>query len=940
MSASAVDRAARAPAAREPLDLRLAAGAVAAWLAVLGCVDRTTPVVLTVAAVAGAVGLFGVLSGGRRAGGAVVGLIGFCVALVLLPLAGRIAHARASPLSGLARRHASVTLTLEVTADPSVLAAKGVAGLPRVAVETSAEQVLVQGARTPVDGAVLVLGDAQQWHDVLPGQRVRVDGTLQPDLSGGALSVTLFARAPPDRIGFPPWWQRAAGEMRSALRQAAAVLPDQERGLLPGLVDGDTSDLDPVLADRFKLAGLTHLVAVSGTNCSILVGAALLLLRRLRVRPWACALVGAVVLVGFVVVARPSPSVLRAALMGAIALASLATGRPRAAVPSLAAVVVLLLVWQPQLAGSASFTMSVLATGALLVLAPGWARALRARHVPIGVAESVAVAAAAHVVTAPVIAAISGRVSLVAVPANVLAEPVVALVTVLGFGAALVAPVWLGAGRALAWVAGWPCRWLVHVADFFGGLHGATVPWPGGAIGGVVLLAVAAVLVLAAYRAGPRRVLGAAGATALVVFIPVRAATSPWPPDGWVFAACDVGQGDALLLRAGPGAAVEIDAGPDPVPIDRCLRDFGVRQIPLLVLTHFHLDHVGGLPGVVRGRHVARLLAGPLDDPAAGSVIVHRIAAEQHLAVSTPPVGAGLDVGAVHLEVLGPSEAFRGTRSDPNNSSLVLRADVHGVTILLPGDAEIEAQDALLDSGVDLRADVLKVPHHGSAYSDERFLAAVHAHVAVVSVGAHNDYGHPSPVLLSEMARLGVPLLRTDRNGDVAVTGSPGHVRAVVHGVRSSTVGLGRSAVASEPGARIAVCLPARSTSTTCRSRCPASSWSWATRSCSSIGPSARSPPRPGAPTRRSWRPSAPAVSSRVPSCTSCSVRRCSATLGWWSCGTRRTCAPRPFASSARTSRNRSRAGCSCCSMPARRRGRRCWISPARPRPWRSAAPG
>src|SRR5581483_6122009 len=108
--------------------------------------------------------------------------------------------------------------------------------------------------------------------------------------------------------------------------------------------------------------------------------------------------------------------------------------------------------------------------------------------------------------------------------------------------------------------------------------------------------------------------------------------------------------------------------------------------------------------------------------------------------------------------------AYHGTRSDPNNSSLVLRADVHGVRILLPGDAEIEAQDALLDAGVDLRADVLKVPHHGSAYSDPRFLAAVHAQLAVVSVGAHNDYGHPSPVLLADLARLGVPLLRTDQD--------------------------------------------------------------------------------------------------------------------------------------------------------------------------------
>jgi competence protein ComEC len=480
--------------------------------------------------------------------------------------------------------------------------------------------------------------------------------------------------------------------------------------------------------------------------------------------------------------------------MAAIALGSLATGRPRAALPALSAAVLVLLLWDPSLAGSPSFAMSVFATLALLTIAPRWAKALRRRRVPSGIAEAVAVAAAAHLVTAPVVAAIAGRVSLVAVPANVLAEPVVVVVTVLGFAAAVVAPVWLGAGEALAWLAGWPCRWLVIVADRFGGLHGATLPWPGGMAGGLLLLATLLLVGAASLRLGVRRVVGAAAATSLLIFIPVRAVTSRWPPAGWVFAACDVGQGDALLLPAGPGTAVEVDAGPDPVLIDRCLRDFGIERVALLVLTHFHLDHVAGLPGVVRGRTVDRVVAGPLAEPQTGVSIVRRVAAARHLTVTGLSDGSSLQVGDVHLDVLGPPEPFHGTRSDPNNSSLVLRAQVHGVRILLPGDAEIEAQDELLGSHADVQADVLKVPHHGSAYSDPKFLAAVHASIAVVSVGLHNDYGHPSPVLLNDMARLGVPLFRTDHDGDVAVCGAPGHLVAVTHGVAASSVGLGARA--------------------------------------------------------------------------------------------------------------------------------------------------
>jgi len=864
---SALERAApavreREPTAereREPLDIRLALGAGAAWVVVWLCIGRSAGAVLLISGMAAGGGAVTVATRvRRRRGAAALGLMLFCAALALVPLAGRLAHARASPLVLLARRHASVMVTASVDADPRLLGAKGPAGAPRVVVELAAASLSYRRHAVPVGGHVLLLADASAWRDVLPGQRVRVEGGLAPDLDGSVLSVTLFARAPPALLGRPPWWQRGAARVRTGLQHASAGLPEQERGLLPGLIDGDTSNLDPVLAERFRLAGLTHLVAVSGTNCSIVVGVVLLALRRARARPWVCALVGGLVLVMFVVVARPSPSVLRAALMACVALAALASGRPRAALPALSAVTLALLVWDPTLSGSASFAMSVFATAALLVIAPGWARALRARGVPVGVAESIAVAAAAHIVTAPVVAAISGRISLVAIAANVLAEPVVAVTTVVGFAAAVLAPFWLGAASALAWLAGWPCRWLVAVADFFGGLHGATLPWPGGASGGAALLGLLLVIAAVAIRAGLRKVLAAVAATSLIMLIPVRSITSPWPPDGWVFAACDVGQGDALVLNAGTGSAVEIDAGPDPVLIDRCLRDLGVTRIPLLVLTHFHLDHVGGLAGLARGRYLGTVLAGPLADPQGGAAIVHRVIAPRGRSVRTPAIGMRLDVGPVHLEVLGPRLIAHGTRSDPNNSSLVLRAQIGGVRLLLPGDAEIEEQRALLATGADLRADVLKVPHHGSAYSDPDFLAAVHARVAVASVGLHNDYGHPSPVLLAELARLGVPLRRTDRDGDVAVTTDSGRLRTVVRGTSASTVGMHATAgvrvlpdVTSASGERMAGCLRARSASTTCRFRCRASCCSSATRNCSSSAPSARSPPPRVAPIPR-----------------------------------------------------------------------------------------
>jgi competence protein ComEC len=774
------------------VDLRLLAAAVAGWLAVLWALGRDTRTVVVVAV--GAVVLAAVLFASRRhVRGLAPAMWLLVVALLLIPLAARQAHAHASPLWQLATERAQVHLELVTSSDPTPLATRGPDGRPRIVLDAAARSVTEGASTRDLDGSLVVLADAAGWQDVLPGQRVIVDGQLAPPLDDGELAVALFAESAPTPVGGPPWYQRAAGVVRASLRAACAGLPTQVRGLLPGLIDGDTTQLDPVLKEHFRLAGLTHLVAVSGTNLSLLLGAVLLLLRRLRARPWICALVGVLVVVAFVLVARPSPSVLRAAAMGLVTLAGLASGRPRAALPAVGFAVIALLLYDPFLAVDAGFAMSVLATAALLLLAPRWAAALRGRHVPMGLAEATAVAAAAHMVTAPIAAAISGTVSLSAIPANILAEPLVAPATLLGFVAALVAPFSLTLGSVLAWLASWPCRWLVLVADHLGTVHGGNLPWPGGMAGGLLLVGVILAVLVAARHTAMRTGLVAVAVVALVVQVPIRNVAAAWPPtggngsNGWVMTVCDVDQGDGIVLNAGGGAAVVIDTGPDPVRMDRCLRDLGIRQIPLLAISHFHLDHVGGVTGALRGRPVGRVITGPLADPESGVQIL-QAALPVGTSVTTPVPGQRFTVGTVALEVLGPTTELHNTRSDPNNDSLVLRATVDGVRILLPGDAEIEEQQSLLDAGVDLRADVLKVPHHGSAYSLPEFLSAVHAKVALVSCGVNNDYGHPAPSLLETMNRLGVPLRRTDKDGDIAVRGPPEKLTVVVRGKAASAV--------------------------------------------------------------------------------------------------------------------------------------------------------
>jgi competence protein ComEC len=246
----------------------------------------------------------------------------------------------------------------------------------------------------------------------------------------------------------------------------------------------------------------------------------------------------------------------------------------------------------------------------------------------------------------------------------------------------------------------------------------------------------------------------------------VRPPQAGWPPDGWLMVACDVGQGDATVVRAGRDAAVLVDAGPDPLPVDGCLRRLHVDLLPLVVITHTHADHLNGWAGAVRGRVVGRVLHGTSGGPGTSVFAGDRIRlGSLDIEAVWPPVGA-----------VAPDRAD-GTAM--NNSSVVLRVSTRGVVLLLAGDVETEAQEAILASGMPIDADILKFPHHGSARQSTEFLRAVDASVATISVGEGNDYGHPDPEALDMLRQGGTAWRRTDRDGDIAIALVDGRLRVV-----------------------------------------------------------------------------------------------------------------------------------------------------------------
>jgi competence protein ComEC len=815
-------------------DPRLLPAAASAWVAAFCATGAQARVVALLAVAATGIALGCALAALRRmfperAGRrlAVTALAAAAVAVVLASTASALAVRAIGPWPRWVDERAVARLEGTVTTDPHRLPGTAGRGAERYVVSVDLAAATARGSRQELDLPVVVLA-AATWRGVSAGQRVAWTGRLGGAEQGEAAAAVVTALGPPAAApGSWPW--RLADRVRAALRDACAGLPKDAGGLLPSLVDGDGSRLPESLRADLTTAGLTHLTAVSGANLSIIAGSALWVAGAIRAPRRLRVVLLLLTLAAFVVLARPSPSVLRAAAMGGVGVTAAALSRRARAVPALAAAVVVLLGLDPYLARSAGFALSVAATGGLLLLAPVWADRL-SRWLPRPLALAVAAPAAAQVACGPVLVLLQPAVSLVAVPANLLAEPAVAPATVLGVVTAIVGLAAPPLAHVVAAVAAVGTGWIALVAHQAAALPLASVPWPAGAGGAVLLAALETGVVVAsvpAARAAVSRTLRAAGARgrageerrstlgdgpsrrrflvaaagaaaglgglAVAGVRPPRLPSAGVPGD-WSVAMVDVGQGDATLLRSGASRAVLIDAGPDPQLVDAALRRFGIRHLDLVVLTHYHADHVGGLAGVLTGRTVGQILVSPLEEPAGNAADVRRLAAAAGVPlVTATPSRAGLatrEGWRVAWRVLtppgvaGPLTAPESDDGDVvNESSVAVVAELSGpagsARAVLLGDLETQGQRALahrLAAGLDGLGgpvDVVKVAHHGSAKQHEALYRAIGARVALIGVGAGNDYGHPAPSALALLRRAGLTVLRTDDSGDLAVTARP-----------------------------------------------------------------------------------------------------------------------------------------------------------------------
>jgi competence protein ComEC len=750
------------------MDLRLAMPAAAAWIAAAVCLAYldALPVVALVGWSLAMVLL--ILARRRMFRGAAT--VAVCCGAVALVLTSAAVHAEGRRPSALAAALDAAPV-LEARVVTSATLGDGPAGATLVALEG---ETPVTGLSVPV--LIFDAAPASSTSPIPIGTELRISGAFQPTPPADDVSYLVFAEQPGEIVAGAPGWLAWAADLRTGFTTLATNLPGDGALLLPGLAIGDTTAVTESLDEAMKASSLSHLTAVSGANCAIVIGlimfagAAIGLSRLVRV---GCSLV---VLAGFVVLVTPEPSVVRAAVMATLVLGAFAAGRPVQGVPVLGAAVLVLLVIDPWLARQYGFALSVLATGGLLVLAGPLARKL-AGWMPLWLGAVIAVPVAAQLACQPVLILLDASIPTFGIVANLLAGPAAPLATVLGLVACLVAPLAPGVALMVAQIAWLPAAWIAAIARFFADAPFARIPWLGGAVGAValtILTLLTLVVVLVTLRARWRRLFIGIVAASLVVVVGVAAGTHlgsrlARPPD-WQLAACDIGQGDAMIVRTSD-RIVLVDTGPDATALTACLQTLGIDHIDLLVLSHFDLDHVGGTAAVI-GR-VDRALVGPSAESADDELV--QSLAEGGADVDRVSDGAAGVVGDLRWTVLWPPAGL-GDVEPGNDASVAMRFDPAGecparcLSSLFLGDLGERSHERMQSLNGPLRhVDVVKVSHHGSADQSAELYFDASATVGLIGVGADNGYGHPNAKLLGMLDASGTVGARTDRDGLVLV---------------------------------------------------------------------------------------------------------------------------------------------------------------------------
>lgn len=613
------------------------------------------------------------------------------------------------------------------------------------------------------------------------GEIIVGEGLIKPGQGRDAFGIRLssWQQESQQRVWSP------IAQLRDGFKRNLVGVTPEAKALVAGLAIGAVDQMPAALRADMQVTGLTHLTAVSGSNCAIVIGLVWWLLSRSRLGRRQRLVTSGAALLGYVLLVGQQPSVLRAAVMLGAVMLGRYVGRGIQALDALSAAIVVLLLCDPWLATDLGFLLSALATAGLVLLTKPITERLDAsrtaqRILPPKLRLALAVVLAAQVMCLPVIIGLSKALPLYTLPANLLAEPLVAPITVLGMAAVATAPVpWLSSG--ICWLASVPAQAIVWIATGFATAPGAAWPWPRGFVGitaaTLISLAILTLLLSRRMRRASWIALAALSAACLAFGFAKPLAATAWPISAADVVMCDVGQGDAMVIRS-EGAVAVVDVGREPKAVDTCLTRLGVQRIDLLVLTHFDMDHVGGITGAIDRRAIDTVLETPWPDTRPTVGFIDREVGGTQARVVFAQTGLSGHLGGLRWRVVSPSKTA-SEAEDSNDGSVILSFESADYNLLALADLGERGQMRLVEQYPDLVREltrkplILKVAHHGSADLYPELYEALKPAVALIGVGIENGYGHPTKRALEALNAPETKIYRTDRDGSIAVRVEP-----------------------------------------------------------------------------------------------------------------------------------------------------------------------
>jgi competence protein ComEC len=641
---------------------------------------------------------------------------------------------------------------------------------------------------------------ALAYHWTSPGHGVRLARgaramAMTAVAVAGAVAGWSAAAAPPVVGRHRPEVPALLAPLRTASIRAIERDFGADASLAKALLIADRSELPLEIRDRFSTAGLAHVLSISGLHVGIAAASIEIFARSVGVAAQRARVATIVVLGTYVLMLGAPPPALRAAAMFAAVAATRWRGRPTSPWAALAVGAALPLLADPRAVTSIGWQLSAGGVASLIAARMASSRTIghRVQGWRRGLLDAALASTIASFASAPIVAWHFGRVSLVGPVSNMVAAPVVAVMQPTLFLALLLSPI-PPLSSFVATAAHPLLTALDTIAGRAAGLPGASVYVAPTALGATLATAlVIAVLAVAAARERTRPTLVAAALLAVLAWLPLKSAGNGLTE----LHVIDVGQGDAVAIRTARGRWVLVDAGRSwrggdagrAAVIPHIRRRGG--SLVAFVVSHPHTDHVGGAETVLRGLRPPLFYDAGFAGPAESYRRALRSVMEGTRTVwRRVRPGDSLRVDEVTLHFLAPDSAWAAGLKDPNDASTVVLARSGGVRFLLTGDAEMAEEEWLLEHSSDeIRADVLKVGHHGSRTSSHpRFVAAVSPRLAIISVGAINGYGHPDPETLATFEDQGAEVLRTDRDGTVIISTDGRRLFAEVDGLRSEVV--------------------------------------------------------------------------------------------------------------------------------------------------------